>query len=156
MNREELLRTRVGKVMVKDVITVRENDVMSKVEELMISNRINHVPIVGEQYDLKGILTKNDVQLLKDWGTNLNLRTSIKANEQILNSNTADERMNAEVITVSEDDTLERCAEIFRNNVFHAIPVVSGSKLVGIITTYDMLKIAYGAATSIPSHNRLL
>lgn len=156
MNREELLQTRVGEVMVKDVITVRENDVMSKVEELMINNRINHVPIVGEQYDLKGILTKNDVQLLKDWGTNLNLRTSIKANEQILNSNTADERMNAEVITVSEDDTLEKCAEIFRNNVFHAIPVVSGSKLVGIITTYDMLDVAYGNTHLIPSHNKVL
>lgn len=156
MNKEELLRIKVDQVMVKDVITVRENDVMSKVEELMLRHKINHIPIVGEHYDLKGILTKNDIQLLKDWGTNLNLRTSIKANEQILNSNTADERMNAEVITVSEDDTLERCAEIFRNNVFHAIPVVSGSKLVGIITTYDMLEIAYGTATSISHHDKLL
>ncbi len=143
MDTIELLQVKVKNIMTKDVISVRENEAMSKVETLMIEHGFNHIPIVDDHDTLLGILTKNDVQLLKDWGTNLKLRTSIKANEQLLNSNTADDRMNRELVTVGPDDTLEICSDIFKENLFHALPVIDGDKLVGIITTYDLINVAY-------------
>ena len=139
----ELMQLKVKDVMTTDLITVNKNDVMSTVEKLLIQHNFNHIPIVDDQNNLLGILTKNDVQLLKDWGTNLNLKTSIKANEQILNSHTASDRMNRILVKVSPDDTLETCADIFKENLFHALPVTENKKLVGIITTYDLLNVAY-------------
>lgn len=143
MDTIELLSLKVKEVMTTEVITVRENDVMSKVENLMNEHKFNHIPIVDDQNNLMGILTRNDIQLLKDWGTNLNLRTSLKANEQLLNSNTADDRMNRNIVKVSPEDTLEVCADIFKENLFHALPVTDNNKLVGIITTYDLINVAY-------------
>jgi len=133
--------------MTKDLITVYENDVMSKVEDLMKQHNINHVPVVDHQFNLKGILTKNDIQLLKDWGTELQLKTAIKANKQILNSQTASDRMNRILLKVEPDDTLGICADIFKENMFHALPVVDGDKLVGIVTTYDLINAAYSKKT---------
>ena len=143
MDTAKLLQIKVKDVMTTKVITVGENDVMSKVENLMITHNFNHIPIVDDLGNLLGILTKNDIQLLKDWGTNLKLRTSLKANEQLLNSHTADDRMNRKLVLVGPDDTLKMCADIFHENLFHALPVTEGTKLVGIITTYDLLNVAY-------------
>jgi CBS domain-containing protein len=143
MDTLELLQIKVKDVMTSDVITVNQKDVMSKVEKLLIQHNFNHVPIVDDQDNLLGILTKNDVQLLKDWGTNLNLKTSIKANEQILNSHTASDRMNRILVKIGPEDTLEMCADIFKENLFHALPVTVDNKLIGMITTYDLLNVAY-------------
>lgn len=143
MDTIELLQLKVKNIMTTNVITVKENEVMSKVEELMLINNFNHIPIVDNKNTLLGILTKNDLQLLKDWGTNLNLRTSLKANDQLLNSHTADDRMNRMLVTIGPEDTLEVCSDIFKENLFHALPVTNDNKLVGIITTYDLINVAY-------------
>ncbi|MFT4534502.1 MAG: CBS domain-containing membrane protein [Saprospiraceae bacterium] len=153
MDTAKLLQIKVKDVMTTKVMTVRENDVMSKVENLMIQHNFNHIPIVDDRDNLVGILTKNDIQLLKDWGTNLKLRTSLKANEQLLNSHTADDRMNRKLVMVGPDDTLKMCADIFSKNLFHALPVTEGTKLVGIITTYDLLNVAY-ARTPLHTLNK--
>ena len=143
MDTLELLQIKVKNVMTHDVITVNQKDVMSTVEKLLIQHNFNHIPIVDDKDNLLGILTKNDVQLLKDWGTNLNLKTSIMANEQILNSHTASDRMNRILVKIGPEDTLEMCADIFKENLFHALPVTVDNKLIGMITTYDLLNVAY-------------
>jgi CBS domain-containing protein len=143
MNTQELLQTKVENVMTTDIKSVLENDVMTKVDALMKKYKFNHIPVVDDDNNLKGILTKNDILLMKDWGTNLQLRTAIKANDQILNSTTAGRRMNRNIITVSPEDTLSKCATILKENTFHALPVVEDGRLVGIITTYDLINIAY-------------
>ena len=143
MDTIDLMQLKVKNVMTTDLVTVNKNDVMSTVEKLLIQHNFNHIPIVDDEDNLLGILTKNDVQLLKDWGTKLNLKTSIKANEQILNSHTASDRMNRILVKIGPDDTLEMCADIFKENLFHALPVTEGNKLVGIISTYDLLNVAY-------------
>jgi acetoin utilization protein AcuB len=144
METKELLQIKVKDVMTSEVITVFEHDTMSKVEELLKENHINHIPVIDFNNNILGILTKNDVQLMKNWGTPFNLDSSIKANKLLLNSQTASDRMNSQVITVTPEDTLENCALILRENYFHALPVTVGDKLVGIVTTMDLLKIAYG------------
>lgn len=143
MKTAELLALRVGDYMKKDLISVMEDDTMKKVDELMKTHRINHVPVVDEHNNLKGMLTKNDVQLLKDWATKLDLDSAKKSNIQLFNTQLASERMTTKLVSVGSDDTLEVCANLFRENSFHALPVVHGDKLVGIITTYDMICIAY-------------
>ena len=41
--------------------------------------------------------------------------------------------------TVSPDDTIKDAAEVFAKREFHALPVVEDDKLVGIITTTDII-----------------
>lgn len=144
-----LLEIKAKDVMTTALITVTEDDLMATVEKLLLENNINHIPVVDEDSKLLGILTKNDVQLLKDWATNLGLRTARKSNDQILNSHTASDRMKDDLITISPDDTLRDCVRLLQSNTFHALPVTEGGKLVGIITTFDLLAIAYAETAPI-------
>jgi acetoin utilization protein AcuB len=51
-----------------------------------------------------------------------------------------------DLLTVSPDDNLTTVKEIFRENRFHHIPVISKHKLVGIISKTDFLKASLATA----------
>jgi predicted transcriptional regulator len=55
----------------------------------------------------------------------------------------AEEMMTSQTTVLNPEDSVNYTAEIFMRNEFHAIPIVAGEKLMGIITTYDLLKYAY-------------
>ena len=48
--------------------------------------------------------------------------------------------MTTDLITVSPQTSLSRVRQIFMSHKIHHLPVVVNSKLIGIITTYDMWK----------------
>ena len=48
--------------------------------------------------------------------------------------------MTRNVITVGPDDKLSSARDIFMKNKVHHLPVVHGTKLLGILTTYDLFK----------------
>jgi len=47
--------------------------------------------------------------------------------------------MTSPVVTVDEQDTLQRVAEIFAENHFHSLPVVRDGRLVGLVRHVDLL-----------------
>lgn len=49
--------------------------------------------------------------------------------------------MTSEVVTVKPGDSLSKVKEILFDKRFHHIPVVDNGKLVGIVTTYDLVKL---------------
>jgi acetoin utilization protein AcuB len=54
--------------------------------------------------------------------------------------------MTPEPIVVDPDDSIGLAADIFLVNTLHALPVVEDNRLVGIITTHDLLKYAFAEA----------
>jgi CBS domain-containing protein len=44
------------------------------------------------------------------------------------------------LITISPETTIKEAAEILSSKEFHALPVVLGDLLVGIVTTTDLIK----------------
>ncbi len=48
--------------------------------------------------------------------------------------------MHEKVVTVEMDDTLEVIQEIFQKLTFHHLLVVSGKKLIGVISDRDFLR----------------
>lgn len=143
MDISELLNIPVKEVMTTDLKVGSLDDTMESIESTLHEYNINHVPIVDDKGQLKGIVTRNDLELLKDWGTELGLTSAKKRNAQLLATQLASARMSEISVTVGPEDTLEHCAYLFRNNIFHALPVVENEILIGIVTTYDMLRIAY-------------
>jgi CBS domain-containing protein len=49
--------------------------------------------------------------------------------------------MTPNVVTVNPDDTLATVKDILFSRGFHHVPVVEGTKLCGIITSYDMVRL---------------
>lgn len=52
--------------------------------------------------------------------------------------------MTRNVVTVNPEDKLTAVRDILFHKRIHHIPVVSGKKLVGIITSYDLVKLGKG------------
>ncbi|MEO6741591.1 MAG: CBS domain-containing protein [Chthoniobacteraceae bacterium] len=54
--------------------------------------------------------------------------------------------MSTKLVTVHHGEPLSKVRELIREHGIHHLPVVSGQKLVGIISNSDVLRISFGAA----------
>jgi CBS-domain-containing membrane protein len=150
MNTLEILKRPVKEYMTTDVITVLTNSQLEEAKAIFDTNSIHHLPVVDDENRLEGIISKTDLLLLMDWGTKYDLTSSKRKNAFLLKSNLAIDLMEENVVTVGADDTVEKCYDIFKENYFHAIPVVDQDhKLIGLITTYDLLIAAYSQPMAV-------
>ncbi len=150
MNALEILKRPVKEYMTTDVITILTNSQLEEAKVIFDTNSIHHLPVVDDNNSLEGIISKTDLLLLMDWGTKYDLTSSKRKNAFLLKSNLAIDLMEENVVTVGPDDTMEKCFDIFKENYFHAIPVVDDNhKLIGLITTYDLLIVAYSPQLAV-------
>lgn len=126
-------------IMTKEVITVKKEDTLADVAELMISKRISGFPVL-EDNEIIGIITANDLFLVMDM---------IKTGE-ILKNNSSDYSqpkvsfaMSTEVITVSPEGNLDEIIGLMKYRNIHTLPVTSQNKLVGVIGRRDVFKNFY-------------
>lgn len=144
MNTKDLLSLKVKEVMSTELITVKADTVLKDVNLIFERENIHHVPVINSENKFLGIISKSDILLLLDWGTKLSLPASIRKNFFLLSSNLAKDVMETNVIKVGPEDSIQRCVQIFRENYFKALPVVDDQEhLAGIITTYDLMILAY-------------
>jgi CBS domain-containing protein len=143
MDTLDILNIQVKEVMTKDPICVHLNDSMQSVDDILSTHPFNHVPVIDDDGMVKGIISRQDVALLKHWGSSLNIKSSQIKNQQLFTTQCAAERMTSTIVYVSPEVTLEYCADIFKENLFHALPVVQNNRIVGIITPLDLIAIAY-------------
>ena len=128
----------VGNRMTKRPITVNEDTSVDKALELMHSEHVRRLPVVDKSGMLVGIVSELD--LLK---VSPSPATSLSIYEipYLLSKIKMRDIMTADVITVTEDTTLEEAARIMADNRIGGLPVVRDDKLVGIITETDLFKI---------------
>ena len=58
----------------------------------------------------------------------------------VYNMFSVEQVMARKLVKVSPETTIREVAEILSKNEFHALPVVEGDLLVGIVTTTDLIK----------------
>lgn len=116
--------------MIRDLQTVQPEDSLQKVKELLINHRIHHVPVVDKDFHLVGILTTYD--LFK-----LNVDHKDYLTTKVANV------MTRQLATLEASDKVGTAAEVFMEHLFHALPVLDGRKLIGIVTSFDVLRYAY-------------
>jgi acetoin utilization protein AcuB len=126
----------VSSLMSDKLITVEPEDTIKKVEQLFKENRIHHLPVVeGEK--LIGIVSKSDYLFFKR-GFN-DEATDNRIDEFRLKTRKVKDIMTKGIARLEPTDRLGVAVEVFKENLFHAIPVVEGEKLVGLITTFDII-----------------
>lgn len=136
--------TKLAKIMTTEVLRVHIEDSLEKVGELFETNNIHHIPVVEEDNRIVGIISKSDYVTVSHALTAFNKEKYREYNRSIQRSLLASELMTKQVAKLSPEDSIYTAAEYFRENLFHAIPVVSKEgKLVGIVTTYDLVNYAY-------------
>lgn len=127
----------VSTIMATDLITLGPEDNIKKVEDLFLNNNIHHIPI-EKGGRLVGMVSKSDYLYFKR-GFNEN---SLEQKWDLfrLKSHTVDEIMTEKLAVMAPDEKINVAIEIFKSNILHAIPIVKSDRLVGLVTTLDIIK----------------
>ncbi len=122
----------IRKIYTSKVVSVLPNDKLMKIEEIFNAIPFHHLLVV-ENEQLKGIISKHD--LLKVYSAAA-ARGVIPDRNQI----SASEIMTSDPLTLDVDDTIGLAADVILSNKLHAIPVLDGKMLMGIITNHDIIQ----------------
>jgi len=144
------LLDKVSNIMSTDVICVNEDDTLASVRHIFQRHRIHHIPVLRDGLFV-GILSKSDFSFFKK-GFNDNPNNKIIQDVR-LNNYTAKDIMTTKVAKLSKDDRINVVLEIFKENLFHAIPIIEDEKIVGIVTTYDIIKALADAKDVVSEYN---
>ncbi|MEO9513809.1 MAG: CBS domain-containing protein [Flavobacteriaceae bacterium] len=127
----------VSEIMTKDLVTLTTKDDLVTAEEVFKEHKIRHIPIV-EGSAIIGILSYTD--LLR-----ISFADAVDDHEQtvdtmVYNMFTLSQVMVRDVISVPSNTTIRQVAQFLAQKEFHALPIVDNGKLVGIVTTTDLIK----------------
>jgi len=126
-----MMNEKVKSIMTKDPITVTANDSVDKAANILKKFRIEHLPVIDDNTKLVGILSFYDL-----WEMN-------KCHEEYKNIKVGD-IMTKRVAKLNPGDKVGSVAEIFLENLFEAIPIVTDDNtLVGIVTLVDVIWYQY-------------
>jgi len=115
----------VSKWMVKEVITINKNADIKEAIRLMEKHSIRHLPVVEEDRFL-GFVTESDLRQLLIPA----MLEEIKIKDVMI----------TEPITVTPETDIETAAKLIYRYKIGGLPVVEDNKLVGILTTTDILR----------------
>jgi len=127
----------VSTLMSNELISVQQEDTIKTVEQLFKQHRIHHLPVV-EDDKLVGIVSKSDFLFFKR-GFN-DETTDNRIDEFRMKTRKVKDIMTKGIARLEPTDRIAVAVEVFKENLFHAIPVVDNGKLVGMITTFDIIK----------------
>lgn len=126
----------VSKLMSKNLITLVATDSIATAGDMFNKHKIHHIPILeGEK--LIGIVSKSDYLFFRKGF--LNNKEDFRLEEIRMNNYEVSYIMTKGIAKLNPTDKINVALEIFKKNIFHAIPIISNEKLVGILTTYDII-----------------
>lgn len=119
----------VEEIMKTDLITLTPKNTVLDALQLMKNKQIRHIPIVDEDKKLVGLITSNT----------LKNRLSLENIENRKLKNIIEDIMIKDLITAHPLDFVEEIALTFYEMKISCLPIVSGGKLVGLVTASDLL-----------------
>lgn len=122
--------------MTKDVITLSPDASISQAAEIFNDKKIHHIPVVNDM-KLIGIVSKSDYLFFRRGFLNDN--TDERIEDIRMNNYEVQDIMTQGIATMEPTDKINVALEVFKENMFHAIPIVEDGNLKGIVTTYDII-----------------
>lgn len=126
----------VSEIMTKNLITAKASDSLRSINNLFRDHQIRHLPIVSGD-KLVGIISKTDVLRLS-FGDLYDDQQA--ADETVFDLLSTEHVMVNQPITVQAKESIKAVAEKMSQVEFHALPVLDEDKIVGIVSTTDLIK----------------
>ncbi len=131
-----------GRIMHTDLITVSPSTSLEDANILIKKKKIDHLLVVNDDGKLVGILSDRDVK--QYWASPATTLSNHELN-YLLQQVLVEMVMIKAVITISPNTTIERAALLMQENDINALPVMEDEKLVGIITSTDVMGVLLSA-----------
>ncbi len=117
--------TLVREVMTADPLVVSPEQTLGQAWAMMSEQSCRHLPVL-ENGHLVGVISMVDIG-------------RVAVGVESLMARSVGETMTKNPVTVGPDEPIESAAAHMGLHKVNCLPVVSGGKLVGIVTTYDLL-----------------
>lgn len=124
----------VSNLMTTEIISLSPSSSLKEANETLSKHSIRHILIIKDE-QLVGILSRNDLE-------KFSLTTKSAYNDiqsKLSETLTVEQLMTKSVHTVQHDDTIKEAAELLSLSSYHALPVMKGQQVVGIVTSTDMI-----------------
>ncbi len=112
-------------IMKSGLVTVMESTSLREAVQLLITHRISGLPVVDGEGDLKGILTEKDAMRLLYEEKGAYTKVS--------------DLMVREVRAFQADAPLDQICDCLMANPFRRVPILEGTRLVGLISRADLM-----------------
>ena len=110
-------------LMTKHPESIAPEDTLAKAKEMMEAAGFRRLPVVKGD-EVVGMLTERD----------------LRGHAGYLDSTRVTAAMKAPVIAVAPDTTVQEAARLMLRHKIGGLPVIANRKLVGMVTTIDMLR----------------
>ncbi len=141
------VKIKVGEVMQRDVVTIRQGSPLSEAAKIMTENKVSGLPVVDVDERLIGIITEADFLSSLDIHGGSAIQdlfdTVIRRQRRRKKMGTiVDDIMTEDPRTVAEDDTLQHALELMDNNGIKRLVITDDDKKVaGVISRADLIKL---------------
>lgn len=137
---------KLGTLVTYNPWSVRPETLLGEIDERFRELRIHHVPVVDDDRRPVGMISETDLLRARQGGRKLAMAGGGGADESLgWAGQTARQVMARGVQSVSPTDAPRKALEILLNYRIHALPVVDGGRLVGVVTSRDFLReCSYG------------
>jgi len=142
----------VADIMTKDVITVKRETTVRELAAIFERHRFGTLPVVDDANNLVGVVTASD---LVEQGRNLHIPTVISLFDWVIplggertlerelhkmTAQTVGEICSTAVVTATPSEPVSTAADTLSSHKLHALPVVEGKKLVGMVSRIDIIR----------------
>jgi CBS domain-containing protein len=117
------VNVKVEELMSQSVITTEPHKSIEHVRGMMEKNKVSAVPVVNSDGEVLGIVSSTDLV------------------PELNGSSPVSKLMTDKVYTVPKYDDVSIAARVMRNHHIHRVVVTHEKKVVGVLSTFDLLKL---------------
>ena len=117
------MAVKIKDLMTKDVTTAQPHHTVGHIKEKMAKRSVNSIPVVSTDHAAVGVVSASDLIAARKEGTPI---SNIMADN---------------VYTIPEYEDVSVAARMMRNHKIHHLVVTNEQKVVGIISSFDLLTL---------------
>lgn len=133
-------------IMSTDLITVKENTQIRDLIKVFVNNKVSGIPVSDYDGHLKGVVSYTDV--MKKESSHSFYSASVSEDMELdlmKDAKFFDQPvsliMSKDLYTSKPDATVAKMSKIMYEKKIHRLLITEDNKLVGIVTTFDLLKL---------------
>jgi len=127
--------------MTDDILTLGIENTLSDARIMMVENNIRHIPIVDDEQVLMGLVSQRDVLSVEEstlFDTNVTVTSGLDRDQHIK----IDDFYRRDVVTINAHVSVHNAALTIQKYKIGCLPILSGNKLIGLVTDSDFVNVA--------------
>jgi len=144
-------------IMARDVITIGPDESVGRAAQLMTENDVSALPVIGANGALVGIISEADLLRREEidtaarrprWVETMTPATTLATEFARSHGKRVADLMSENVISVTEEASLNEVAALLERNRIKRVPVVRDNRLVGIVSRANLIQALASAVVT--------